>query len=551
MIGSMFLSRSISYLWTLSQGQRLLILLCCLTGIVGVTFSLLFIYFTKMVIDAASSGTSFMLPAVITGCLLLVQLACGMWHRWLSTRLQVINGNALRHRLFERLLRVQGQEVEQMHSGDVMNRIEQDCAAISTLLTSTLPGMLVTLMQLVAAFLFFCWLDSVLPWVVAGVLPLMLPAARLYVRRMKHFTHRIRRSDSEIQSVMQESLQHRSVVQTLEQHHYHVERLDTLQVELVRQVDDRMRFSLMARTVVAAVFSGGYLAAFLWGAYRLSLGSITFGTLTAFLQLVGKVQSPVLDLSRLLPTIVNGLTAIDRLMELEGMSEEERGEAVCFSETPDVELRDVTYAYHAKDRPVLKNFSCCIPAGRFVAVVGSTGRGKTTLLKLLLALLRPQQGQVLLTSVTGRSVEVSALTRGNFVYVPQGNTLLSGTIRDNLRMGCLKATEEDMCEVLRVAEAEFVHQLPRGLDTRVNELGNGLSEGQAQRIAIARALLRPGRILLLDEASSALDAETEQRLIQNLRQYCQGKTLLFVTHHAAIIDACDQQICIDSLISFT
>ena len=538
-------SRSLTYLWSLSRGQRLPMLLCCLTGMGGVAISLLFIYFTKLVIDSASSGQSFVTPAVATGCLLLLQLACSVWHRWLSTRLQVTNGNALRHRLFERLLRVRGHEVEQMHSGDVMNRIEQDCAAISALLTSTLPGLLVTLVQLLAAFLFFCWLDAFLPWVVAGVLPLMLPAARLYVRRMKSFTHRIRQSDSEIQSVIQESLQHRAVVQTLEQSGHHVERLDALQTELVRQVDDRMRFSLMARTVVAAIFSGGYLTAFLWGAYRLAQGSITFGTLTAFLQLVGKVQSPVLDLSRLFPTVVNALTAVDRLMELESMSQEEQGEAIRFVQTPDVELLDVTYAYRPKDEPVLSHFSCRIPAGAMVAVVGTTGRGKTTLLKLLLALLRPQQGRVLLTPSEGNAVEVSALTRGNFVYVPQGNTLFSGTVRDNLRMGCPEATDEQLLEVLRVAEAGFVLQLPRGLDSSINELGNGLSEGQAQRIAIARALLRPGRILLLDEASSALDAATEERLLQNLRHYCQGKTLLFVTHHAAVIQACDQQIMLE------
>lgn len=552
--------RFIAYLWLLSQGQRLQMALCCLTGMMGVMLSLLFIYFTKQVIDAAASGRSFVVPAVVTGSLLLAQLACSVWHRWLSTRLQVTYGNALRHRLFERLLRVQGHEVEQMHSGDVMNRIEQDCALLSTLLTTTLPGGLVTLVQLVASLLFFCWLDPLLPWIVAGVLPLMLPAARLYMERMKHFTHCIRRSDSEIQSVIQESLQHRFVVQTLEQSGHHVERLDTLQSTLVRQVDDRMRFSLLARAVVAAIFSGGYLTAFLWGAYRLSQGSITFGTLTAFLQLVGKVQSPVLEFSRLLPTVVGALTAVDRLMELETLGQEEQGTAIRFAETPDVVLRDVTYAYRPKDAPVLQHFSCRIAAGSMVAVVGTTGRGKTTLLKLLLALLRPQQGEVLLTaaegygpsglaaesgssgSAAGQSVEVSALTRGNFVYVPQGNTLFSGTVRDNLRMGCPEASDERLCEVLRVAEAEFVLQLPHGLDTRINELGNGLSEGQAQRIAIARALLRPGKILLLDEASSALDAATEQRLLANLRSYCQGKTLLFVTHHAAVIQACDQQI---------
>lgn len=537
-------SARISYLMELSKGQRLDMMACSLTGICGVVLSLCFIYYTKRVIDLATAGKSFAQPVIITGALLLLQLGCSALHLWISTTLQVKNGNAIRHRLFGRLLHSRGQELEKMHSGDVMNRIEQDSNAISTLLTTTLPGAVVTLIQLSAAFLFFCWLDPTLPWIVAGVLPLLLPASRIYLKRMRKYTHRIRKSDSRIQSVIQESLQHRTVVKTLEQDGEHIDRLEQLQDTLSQQVNDRMRFSLTARMAVAAVFSGGYLTAFLWGAVRLAAGEITFGTLTAFLQLVNKVQQPVLDLSRLLPSVINALTAADRLMELEAFRQEEVGESIYFAETPDIELEDVTYTYQPGDAPVLSHFTAHIPAGSSVAIVGETGKGKTTLLRLLLALVEPQEGCVRLcaTDGSGQSVPVSSRTRSNFVYVPQGNTLFSGTVADNLRMGKPDATEEEMRCVLHVAVADFVYQLPQGVETRLSELGNGLSEGQAQRIAIARALLRPGQIILLDEASSALDADTEARLMKNLRTCCRGKSLIFVTHHAVIIEGCDQCI---------
>lgn len=299
--------------------------------------------------------------------------------------------------------------------------------------------------------------------------------------------------------------------------------------------------------LVAFAFSGGYLTAFLWGAVRLSTGSITFGTMTAFLQLVGKVQRPALDLSRLLPSFINALTAVERLIELEELPAETSGASQLFLQTPHLQLKDVTFSYSTGDRPILNHFSCNFPAGSCTAVLGETGAGKTTLIRLLLALADPQEGSITLSpaNITQSSLstlEVSPQTRSNFVYVPQGNTLFSGTIRDNLLMGNPHATEAEMLQALRTACADFVLSLPDGIDANLNEQGGGLSEGQAQRIAIARTLLRPGHILLLDEATSALDPETERQLIKNLRRDCTGKTFIFITHHPAVAEACEATI---------
>ena len=467
--------------------------------------------------------------------------------------MQVETGNALRHRLFSRLLQSRWNELERFHTGDIVNRVEQDTAAIVGVLTSTIPAFIVTIVQLVAAFVFFCFLDPSLPWVVVGILPIFLLGSRFYMKRIR-YTREIRQSDSRIQSVIQESLQHRTVIKTLEQSDRHIGKLDDLQDALRSQIFGRTRFSLSARMLVAFAFSGGYLTAFLWGAIRLSTGSITFGTMTAFLQLVGKVQRPALDLSRLLPSFINALTAVERLMELEELPSEASGTAQLFPQTPDLQLKDVTFSYSTGDRSILKHFSCNFPAGSCTAVLGETGAGKTTLIRLLLALATPQEGSITLSPANTAqpplstlnfqlsTLEVSPQTRSNFVYVPQGNTLFSGTIHDNLLMGNPHATEAEMLQALRTACADFVLSLPDRIDTNLNEQGGGLSEGQAQRIAIARALLRPGHILLLDEATSALDPETERQLIKNLRRDCTGKTFIFITHHPAVAEACEATI---------
>lgn len=456
--------------------------------------------------------------------------------------MQIELGNTLRHRLFTRLLYSRWNELERFHTGDIVNRVEQDVSSVVGLLTGSFPSLVVTGVQLLAAFLFFCYLDPFLPWIVVAVFPLFLLGSRYYMKRIHRYTHKIRRSDSLIQAVIQESLQHRTVIKTLEQSGNCVSKLDEWQDTLRNQVLGRTRFSLAARSFVSLAFSGGYLTAFLWGSVSLSTGAITFGTMAAFLQLVGKVQRPVLDLSRLIPSFAQVFTAIDRLEELERLPEESDEESMRFAETPNVEIDNITFRYVEGEAPVFSHFSCKFPAGSCTAVMGETGRGKTTLVRMLLALALPEEGSIVLRSHSQLQEEVclvSPSTRCNFTYVPQGNTLFSGTIRENLLMGNPEATEEDMNHALRTAVADFVFSLPDGIDTLLTEQGGGLSEGQAQRIAIARALLRPGHILLLDEATSALDSETERVLLGNLRRDYKGRTFVFITHHLMVAEGCD------------
>ena len=353
---------------------------------------------------------------------------------------------------------------------------------------------------------------------------------------MRQLSRDIRKSDSAVQSHLQEYLQHRVLIRTLEYTNRAVGALVGLQARLMQEVMRRTDFAVFSRSMVQLGFAAGYVTAFLWGIFGLREGTVTFGMMTAFLQLVAQVQRPVVDLSRQVPAFVRVFTAVERLAELSGLPVEQEGKQIRLQGQAGIRFEAVSFAYPA-GAPVLDAYSHDFTPGSLTAVLGETGTGKSTLMRLVLALLLPDSGRVVFYDAC-REVEASPLTRCNLAYVPQGNTLLSGTIRDNLRMGKPDASEDELREALHTAVADFVYALPQGLDTPCGEQGTGISEGQAQRIAIARGLLREGSILLLDEPTSSLDAETEKLLLERLARRVRGKTLLLITHREATAQLC-------------
>ena len=384
-------------------------------------------------------------------------------------------------------------------------------------------------------------MDAVLAIVTIAIIPVFVAVSKIYVRQMRRLTSEVRSSDSKVQSLMQETIQHRMLIKTLESEAPMTERLEQTQSVLRHKVVRRTVFSVFSNIILWLGFRLGYLIAFLWAALRMSRGSLTFGGMTAFLQLVSRIQGPARSLTKLVPQAVSVFTAAERLMELEEDPLDETGEPVRLEAPCGIRLEHVYYQYEDKDREILQDLSFDFPPASCTAILGETGAGKTTLIRILLALLSPQQGKAIIYNNHHQETALTPLTRCNFAYVPQGNTLLSGTIRDNLRLGRLTATEEEMREALHKSCADFVFDLPDGLDTLCSEAGSGLSEGQAQRIAIARALLRQSSILVLDEATSALDPETERQLLNNILAD-RNTTVIFVTHRMAVIDYCDQTL---------
>lgn len=507
-----------------------------------------FVYVSKKLVDVAVAlfeGRDLMngLPlwaALMIGIVVL-RIGINALRTYLQTTTEIKLKNSLRRRIFDILLHLQSNGGTRHHSGDMLNRMQEDVRMVSSVLAGAIPNLLGTVLQFVAAFAFLVCLDMRLAFLIVIVVPVGILIGKFITGRIRNLTLDIRKSDSQVQAHLQESLQHITLLQSLEHTASSASTLDGLQSDLYGNELRRTRFSVISRICMSLALQAGHIIAFLWGVAGISTGTVTYGMMTAFLQLVGQIQRPLVEMSSQIPSIIHATASVDRIMELEALPQENVSEAHSLAGIVGIRFENVSFAYHESSNMVLDGFSYDFKPGSRTSIIGPTGVGKSTMIRIMLSLLKPVKGKVMLYSAS-EQVEVSPATRCNLVYVPQGNSLFSGTIRDNLLMGNPEATEEQMSYALHTAAADFVFDLPGGLDTQCFESGAGLSEGQAQRIAIARALLRPGSILLLDEFSSALDAETENVLLERLTSSLPDHTMIFITHREKIIDYCDSVI---------
>ncbi|WP_273412509.1 ABC transporter ATP-binding protein [Prevotella aurantiaca] len=530
------------WLWRAWRGNRLQAILNALVGLLGVIISLSSVWAVQHAIDVASHEIEgkILIAVLLMGALILCNFGLNIASVWIRNLLGIKAQNRMQQKLLDRILRSKWNGKESLHSGDVLNRLETDVANVVNFLTEVIPNSLSTLALFIGAFSYLFLMDWRLAIVIVIMIPIIILFSRVYVRQMRHLTSEVRSSDSKVQSILQETIQHRMLIKTLEGDGAAVDRLEDTQSVLRTNVVRRTKFSVFSYLVLNLGFSTGYLVAFAWAATRLSSGTLTFGGMTAFLQLVNKIQSPARQLTHLIPQFVSVFTAAERLMELEENPLEEQGEPIEMASPCGVRFTDVAFAYEDSEDNVIEHLNYDFYPGSCTAILGETGSGKTTMVRMILALLHPNSGKVEIYN-RKESRELSPLLRTNFVYVPQGNTLMSGSIRDNLRLGKLDATDEEMEEALKQSCADFVLELPDGLNTLCTEQGGGLSEGQAQRISIARALLRNRSIMLFDEATSALDPETERELLQNILSK-HDKTIIFITHRPAVVEYCDQTL---------
>lgn len=527
------------WLYNTWKGYKLQTIINIAIGILLVFTDLAFVWGTKLCIDIAThNNTRFSLKSAITLLiiLLITQLLLSYASKWVKATLGAKSTCQMQKDNYRHLLQCDWSALKQYHSGDILNRLEKDIDSIVTFLTESIPSLLATVTRLIGAFLILYIMNKTLALIIIIICPLFLIISKLYVKKTRLITHDIRTSESKIQTTIQEGLQHITVLKTFGKTLWATEILNETQNNLKKGIKNKTIYSSISSLTMNFGFSAGYIITFTWGVLNLENGIITYGALIAFMQLIGQIQAPIRNLSRYIPIFINAFTASERIIELQAIKQEKLFYKPLLKGDVGIELKNVTFQY-PKGRHIFENFSYNFAPHSKTAIVGETGKGKTTLIRLVLSLLHPQKGCIEIYNKTTR-LSLTNLSRNNFSYVPQGNTLLNGTIKSNLILGNEYATETDMVNALTAACANFVFNSEKGLDMPCGEGGNGLSEGQAQRISIARALLKPCSILIMDEATSSLDEDTEKNVIKNITNLYPEKTIIFITHRPEILKYC-------------
>ena len=460
----------------------------------------------------------------------------------ISARVQIRVNQEIRADIFHKILDAEWEGVSRYHSGDLLARSGRDSDAVASSVLGWWPSLIIHLLQFVGAFVLILWYDPTLALMALAGAPITLLGSVFLVRRIRHHNKEMRQIGAEMTAFHSETFQHLQTIKSFGVTDAYFAKLDAVQR---KQKDATLKHNLFS--VLTSSFSallglvvGG--VCFFWSVYRLWQKEITYGDMILFLQLAGMLSTAFGSLVGLVPAAINAATAAGRIMAVTDLPAEDRAslpQMDTLRVDPALSLRveGVRFAY-SDGAAVFEDARLQAQVGQIVALVGPSGGGKTTLLRILLGLVKPGAGAATVCGTDGVTATLSPATRGLFAYVPQGNTLFSGTIAENLRLLCPDATEEAMAEALRLVCADFVWGLPDGIHTVVGERGAGLSEGQVQRLSIARALLSDAPILLLDEATSALDADTEQQLLHNIVTHHRHRICLVTTHRPSVVEVC-------------
>ena len=521
-----------------------------LIGLLEVGLGLVISLAGKTLVDMVVAHDSSRIFGTVAGLALLTvgQLIAGAVTSRISAHIQIRVVNELREDMFTRLLSARWEPLEAYHSGEVLNRLEGDVNTVAGGVVGFVPTCITRAAQLLGVFCIIFYYDPMMALLSLLSAPVLLLIGRWTLRIMRKRQQEIRQVNGRILSFNEEVLQNIQLVKAFDLRREQLRRLGTLLGEY-RTL--RLEYSRLSVVLNLLLSFTGMVVSYLcygWGVYQLWNGAISFGVMTMFLQLSGTLTGTFTTLVGLAPTAVSAATSAGRLMELEQLPTETDADAARALELAErvaengltLTVEAVAFTYRESPQPTLQGVSFQVCPGETVALVGPSGEGKTTLLKLLLGLLSPDSGQLTL-SAGGLSLPVSDSTRRLCAYVPQGNGIFSGTVADNLRLVRPDATEAQLWAALMAADArEFVAALPQGLDTPLTEKGANLSEGQRQRIAIARALLRDAPLLILDEATSALDAAAERRVLEGIMAQDPRRICVVTTHRESLLSYADR-----------
>lgn len=542
-------SRAIQ-LWLIKRIRKyipailLMVLFNVCRGLLEVAFAL----GTRQVIDTAVGGTweRFYPACVRQGGIILGLIVCLMMFRLLKERINAGLDREWKRQILHCLLNGEYAGVSAYHSGELINRMTNDVRAVNDGLLNSLPALVTMVIKLIAVISVLIRMEPAFAAMILCVGVVVIILTGLLRRKLKTINKQVSEADGKVSGMLQEIMEKLLMVQAMDAGAEMEIRADRMMEERFGLQMKRKNISLFANTSVSVMSYGSAFVALLYGATNLLNGTMTFGGLTALTQLVSQLQSPFVNLSGIYPKYVAMLASAERLRELYDLQEQKQISELdvnaCYASMTHIEAKGLSFTY---DRtPVFSGADFCLPKGAFAVVTGSSGIGKSTLLKLLLGIYLPESGGLYLC---GKDTEIrlDRSTRRLFSYVPQGNLLLSGTIRENLLLGRPEATEEEIKEALYVsAMDEYLNELPLGLETPLKENAGGLSEGQAQRLALARGILSGAPILLLDEVTSALDEETELKVLDRIKKM-KDRTCIAVTHRPAAVQLCDRHIRIE------
>ena len=513
-----------------------LVILGVVITLLGVSSSVV----SKYIIDAATNATSMTLSIIIMISITAVSLVLSFSSSLISTVVNEKYAFHIRQKMFDRILRTCWIDIIKYHSGDLLTRLKSDIGAITGGITGVVPQIIVLTVQLFAAFFTLFHFDKTIAVFALILGPVSALAMWVFGKRLKRLQMKVQQSESKYSSFLQESIENIMIIKSFTAEERSSARLKELFLERLSWVVKKNRTTALAGALMGFVFTTGYLTAFIYGAIKISEGQITFGTMTIFLTLVSQVQGPFLSLAKTFPQIMSILASSERVTEILNLEQEEIKQLENPVFSVGVEIKDVNFKY--LDDMVFEDANLNILPGDIIAVVGPSGIGKTTLVRLIMSFIKPQAGHLSFYLDRTNVISAGPVARSFIDYVPQGNTLFSGTISDNLKMGKQNASQEEMVQALTFSAAEFVLELPDGLETMIGERGHRLSEGQAQRIAIARAIIRGSPLLILDEATSALDEDTELKILKGINNLPRKPTCIIITHRKSILAFCNRKI---------
>lgn len=499
----------------------------------------------KYVVDDATTGIINLRNMTYMGVGTAISIVISAASRLIGDYINENFSFGLRCKMYDNIQRSVWLKVKRLHTGDLLTRLTGDISILSGGLISMLPQIILVAFQFIIAFAILFHYDKAMAVIAVIIGPLGTVFSVLLRKKYKHYQLKLRESESDYRSFVQESLYNLTLTKSFQLEDKNTETLESFRRERLRLVFKSTRLSVIMNSASKLVYSIGYVVAFCWGAYRISNGFITYGTLTVFITLVSQVQGSIGGIIGIVPQIYSMLISGKRVYEIAELEKEEYNAQKPIPKNIDVHIKDLSFAYERDT--VLRNVTFDVKMGSKVGIIGHSGSGKTTLNRLLLGLIKPDAGSIVYSFENGEKELAGADSRRFISYVPQGNTLISGTIADNLRLGNENADEQMMTDALKTVDAwKFVSQLPEGLNTMLFEKSGGLSEGQAQRIAIARALIAEKPILILDESTSALDEKTESVVLNNITDRYRSITCFIITHRTSMLKYCDRVIRIEN-----